>query len=428
MVRREFLAAALPLLLKRGCHHLENIQERLRGDRMIVWSFPPQPFSGIPYRVGNFLVTLGPPRIGVEAAPGGYAWFPGLHLFPNGNVLMRLNVQADTNLLDGSGRHFISTDGGQTFPFATSYAVAGSHTTNEPLLMGSDGVLRGGDYWRWTLDGTKRIGQCAYTTIGNGGLSYSQTPLGCTLTFPADINGNYGPDPLGGTRPGISWFGDIVRISDSQWLTVIPINYGLPLTTRVYGECMESNDQGVTWHWVGRACGEYADEGCSEPTTTRLFDGRLMTAFRCRNGRLGRTFSSDLGRTWTAPEDFNPHKKAPRILKLSNNNDYVLVTGYASAAQLGPYPLAPAQLGLYVTTDPTVLEWPVVDLIAHHNAMMPSAYAFDTINTSKGYASPLELSPGNILIAYDQSGAADGTGSTRLNRTFLVNANIKRVA
>lgn len=393
---------------------------------------PPAPTVAT-YERGRFRVTVSKPRIAyTSASPSAYAWFAGMNRLTSGAVLLRMNASADQVGIPATGKHILSYDGGQTFDPASAYTVQDSHTTAEPLVQGSDGAWRGGTFAPINYNrpgGDLRKVRCYYQTISADGLSWSTVANNVQINgFPADI-GSYG------TEVGFSWFGDIVQISSSQWLaTAIPTYVA---ETKVFCECIESTDQGHTWNVVGRVAGNFGDEGFSEPAMIRLINGDLMVVSRTGLNRMGRAYSSDLGRTWSAPVFISPWCKAPRIVRLSNNPDYVITTGYLTPASLWPdgtdpvtgavpNGYAPAQMGIYLSSDPLATTWPVVDLIAHHNALIgDSSLTYDSINPSTGYTSILEMEPGKLLISYDQAGGAYGS-STRPNRVFVVDATIGR--
>lgn len=380
----------------------------------------------IAYNVGNFRVTLGPPRIAYQGSPGEYCWFSGMNKFPSGEILLRMNAHPDTGVGDGTTRHILSLDGGFSFDVATIYDIAGGHTSNEPMYMETTGQLRGGDYGRFTRTSLRSF-TCAYQSITNGGRTYVVTPNGCTISgFTRDVG------DLSVGVPGVAWFGDIVRISDAQWLSILPTWYATAGVNDGYytGTIIESADRGVTWTAVGQTNAGFSyGEGYSEPTMIRLLDGRLMVVSRVGIGRLARSLSVDLGRNWTpSPSDrISPWAKAPAILRTTGTADYVITAGGVSASDKALNPDHPAQLGIYVSSDPTAIEWSEVDLIDHHNALMDSTLRFDSLNPATGYTTILELAPNRLLINYDQAGQAYGS-STRPNRVFVVDATIERLS
>ena len=382
------------------------------------------------YVRGGFRVTLSSPRLAHETASAAeYAWFAGMHRFPSGEILLRMNAHPDSGLGDGTTRHILSVDGGQTFDPDTIYDVTGSHTSNEPLYMEADGTLRGGDYARfsWTDEeaGLRSV-QCAYWEFTNGGRDYDETPLGCTIAgFPRDIGTIEG-------APWVFWFGEIVRVSDAQWLSVLPVKFATSGVNDGYytSTIIQSADRGVTWTYVGsvNAGNGFGAEGMSEPSLQRLQDGRLMVASRVGVGRLASAFSSDLGLTWSTPARISPWFAGPR-LKATSSGVYVITTGRAPAENVAIPPPSPAAAqvpsGIFLSLDPEATEWTAIDLIAHHNAMMAAPHVYNANGDGcTGYMSILELAPGHLLINYDDARGAYGDGSQK-NRVFVVDAWIE---
>lgn len=385
----------------------------------------PDTFPLTPYVLGTkYRVWLSRPVIAYESANASeYAWFAGLTKFPTGELLLRINAVADQVGIPGSGIHILSLDNGRSWPLYTKYTVNGSHTPAEPITLMSDGVYRGAVFAPVDYvfpGGDRRKVRGPYQEISNGGRTVTLTPNGVLVQgFPSDI-GNYGAEV------GFSWFGDIIQISSSQWIsTAIPTYQG---DTKVTCECVESTDSGHTWNVVGRVAGPVLDEGFSEPSLIRLLDGRLMCISRMGINDLARAYSNDLGRTWGSIDRISgAWAKAPRVNRLSGTNDYVLTTGFVFPASVGTgVGYAKAQMGLYLSTDPTATDWRFIDLVAHHNATQDINLKFDQLNPSTGYTSICEISPNKILVSYDQAGGAYGS-STRQNRVFVVEATIERL-
>lgn len=396
----------------------------------------PDTFPGAQYIVNaTYRVTLGRPRVAFAATDGLPAHFSGMNRYPTGEILLRINCLFDQVGAVGAGKHLVSTDNGQSFPLSSLYFVDGSHTSAEPLTLMSDGVYRGGtfapaDYNR--PGGDLRSVRCYYQEISNGGRTYSKTANACLIQgFPLDI-GVYG------SEVGFSWFGDIVQISNSQWISLAIPQYAS--AARVNCECIESTDQGHTWNVVGHLAGdEVGGEGFDEPALLRMPSGRFIAVSRVGVTRIVRKYSDDLGRTWNDLQTLTPWCLAPRLTRVSGTGDYVITTGAVTQASINPYgtrpngdssylalpqSYAPARLGLYISSDPMSLMWPVVDLIAHHNSYgnFVYDYSFPSIYSCSGYTSIVEISPNRLLICYDQR-----PGPDRVSRVFVVDAYIERI-
>lgn len=380
------------------------------------------------YEVGNFRVTMTRPRVAAVATAGQYAHFPGLNFFPTGEILLHYPTIPDTDVIDGISTYVVSTDGGMTFPTANSYQVDGNHTSGEPLVMGVDGILRGGTFDPRQMThpgGDLRKLQMPLQTVSNGGRTTVLMANGVTISgFPSDI-GEFSPGVI-----GCSWFGHIVKITESRWVsTILPKFVG---ETQIFCQCIETTDTGVTWNVVGQVAGAWWDEGLSEATMIRLtsgaHSGRLIVYSRSGVTPIARAYSDDIGRTWTLENNHvsgvNAWCKAPFSGTLASG-DFAITCGYMQAKNSEPivHTLAPAQVGLYLSDDPMANNWPVVDLIAHHNRTYPELAYDDVTNQCTGYTSWVEYSAGNLLICYDQDYSTNG----RPNRVFVVNAKVERI-
>lgn len=365
------------------------------------------------------------PRVAAVAANGEFAHFPGLELFDNGAILLRYSKIPDTDVIPGTCRILLSNDGGITW--GNGYDIDGNHTSVEPLVKGADGVLRGGSFIQMSHPGGDlRKLQCPYQTISNGGLTYTQTSLGCSINgFPHDI-GEFSPGVI-----GCSWFGTIVKITESHWVsTILPKFVG---ETQIFCQCIETTDTGVTWNVIGQVAGAWWDEGLSEAAMIRLTSGpntgRLVVFSRTGITPIARAYSDDVGHTWTLENNHasgvNAWCKAPSPGMLASG-DYAITAGYVGPTSSEPWVhgLAPAQMGLYASSDPMANNWPVVDLIYHHNTMVDSTLNYDARNQPTGYTRWIEPSPGNLLICYDQDYSTNG----RPNRVFVVNARVERLS
>ena len=146
---------------------------------------------------------------------------------------------------------------------------------------------------------------------------------------------------------------------------------------------LRSTDGGGTWAEYGAIAavppGErpawMGAEGCNEGSLALLPDGRLYAVYRTgKGGTLGQGWSSDGGRTWTAPASTGFAGVAPRMHRLRDGR-LILVTG------------RPGPVVLRVDADGNGGTWSEpVTIFA---------------GTSTRYADAVELAPGRILVVYD---------------------------
>ncbi len=107
----------------------------------------------------------------------------------------------------------------------------------------------------------------------------------------------------------------------------------LPAPTRIV--CLASRDEARTWQLRGvvaldatPAAGQRPSRiGISEPYVEALGDGRLLCVYRCDTGgrEMLQSWSSDSGRTWTAPVSAHAVGVDPGLLRLDNG---VLLCSY----------------------------------------------------------------------------------------------------
>jgi Neuraminidase (sialidase) len=95
-----------------------------------------------------------------------------------------------------------------------------------------------------------------------------------------------------------------------------------------YDACYWSDDNGRTWTGGGH---KLTVKGCSfgadEPAVIELNDGRVMMLIRTDTGRINRSFSSDRGEHWTAPQatDLASPSSPASIKRIPSTGDLLLV-------------------------------------------------------------------------------------------------------
>jgi len=147
---------------------------------------------------------------------------------------------------------------------------------------------------------------------------------------------------------------------------------------------LRSTDGGKSWHehgviaavpegerpaWIG-------SEGFNEGTLSLLPDKRLYAVYRSGglDGMIGHGWSSDGGKTWTAPASIGFHGVAPRLRRLQNGM-LALATG------------RPGPVELRVNEDGLGEKWSAPVKI------------FDGKSTR--YCDLAEIEPGKLLVVYD---------------------------
>lgn len=100
-----------------------------------------------------------------------------------------------------------------------------------------------------------------------------------------------------------------------------------------FGSCCHSDDNGRTWHAIPqRLTVPGCSFGANEPGVVELKDGRILMMIRTDVGTIWRSFSSDGGLTWSAPEatDFASPASPATVTRIPSTGDLLLVWNNAS--------------------------------------------------------------------------------------------------
>ncbi|MGH9345529.1 MAG: sialidase family protein [Terriglobia bacterium] len=121
--------------------------------------------------------------------------------------------------------------------------------------------------------------------------------------------------------------------------------------------------------WMG-------SEGPNEGSIVRLADGRIYAVYRTggKDGMIGNAWSSDDGKTWTAPASIGFMGVAPRIHRLRNNM-LAMSTG------------RPGPVAIWFNLDGNGENW------SHATPLFAGM--------STRYTDLIEVQPGKLLIVYD---------------------------
>lgn len=197
----------------------------------------------------------------------------------------------------------------------------------------------------------------------------------------------------------VVWWGDVHLAADGSLLAIV---YPCSLAGEV--ACYRSTDYARSWQAQGRI--PYRPDlradplapgrvhGFTEPGTVLLHDGSLLAVLRTTDG-LGvgpmyRSRSTDLGRSWSAPEVMSPTGVMPRLLQLGNG---VIVLGSGRPG-----------VDLRFCFDGRGVHW------TDPQPLVPLTSA-DVQADSCGYTSLFAVDDDSFLIAYSwfKRPAADGT-------------------
>jgi hypothetical protein len=384
--------------------------DHIRPRRGWPWLPALWPLAAIPA-----LAAAGSPPAGIQLRLGRtveitdsfrYCWFPTLHKFNNGDLLATIRMSPDENNPEGDFcAYSVSKDGGaswsERYTLGAGANVDSSYSTTPDR---DDSILSLYSFVnRADPNGETRKFHTTLTRFMKSGREIWQTRDAIielsrpakflpTELYPRSLVGNgaprQGPDlpKLSDghllREPMVTPWGRIIRSRDGALLTTI---YYISAGDKYYSlGLFRSNDDGLTWRqsstiaavgpdqkpwpWMGQ-------EGPNESALVRIADGRLYVIFRTGSGGLlARTWSTDDGKTWSAPESTSLQGVAPRLLLLANGA-LALTTG------------RPGPVMILLSRDGSGSHW--TDATPLFSGM------------STHYTDMVELSPGHLLVIYD---------------------------
>jgi hypothetical protein len=319
-----------------------------------------------------------------------YCWFPTVHKFPSGEIMVTMRMSPDECNPEGDfSAVATSKDGGltwsQRFTMGAGANVDGAYSA-EPM---PDGTI-------WNIYGWIRLPHstpagleypATVTKYSHGGMEFSQNRNAVfrlsqpVSTTPTQLYAKDHRDAFLLSVPGVNPFGPIIPALDGGWLAPIEFRPAGEKLTKV--GIIHSTD-GLTWTQISTVATSFADgkkmpwvgdEGPDETSIVRLADNRIYTIFRTgAHGYLGQAWSSDDGRTWTAPTSTGFRGVAPKLRRLSNG---------ALACTYG----RPGPVTIMFSLDGTGKTWTHLTPI------------FSGMSTR--YTDFIEVRPGHLLVVYD---------------------------
>ena len=330
----------------------------------------------------------------ITASNVNYCWFPTVHRFSTGEILVTMRMSGDDANPEGEfSAYCVSKDGGQTwsrrYTMGTGANVDATYTQVPP----EDGTLwmlgAGYDSVAPNPSGQAKDFYTALTRYSRGGMEFNHVrDARIHLSEPAWSmaptvmeTGRKDATNLGVVYEVNPW-GAIVDGVGGEWLTTLYyITERDPRQRRLV--LIRSTDHGQSWNECGIIAAVQpheapwpwmGNEGPNEAALVRLPSGRLYCLFRTGNGGyLGSVWSEDDGRTWTQPDSTGLKGVAPHLRLLHN--------------------------GLLAST--TGRPGPVVIRFSSDEGKTWSNATSIFEGKSTCYSDLIEVEPGKLLVVYD---------------------------
>jgi hypothetical protein len=338
----------------------------------------------------------------------GYLWFPTVHRLSDGNLLAVMSNYADIHVKRATGNVSWSTDGGKTWS-PMKEALYGDVAVPQP-----NGDLLLLPYYLYP----RKDGMGAAAQLVPKGKQETRDAGEVTFTGWPKPGKNFDPQ-LG--LAGFVTNGEVVPRRGGGWLMTL---YGWFEDDRRYSLVVAESDEGRHWKFrsiiAGPECQLPGKEGPCESALARLRDGRLVCVYRLdANATYGHSFSSDDGKTWTKPASL------PKDVFSVQPSLKVLTDG--ALALSGGRP----GIFLYLNAAGDAKTWEKIDLLAHHNATVPTGEKINGPGNTSSYTEVVALDERNLLVIYDRiphSWSAIPDGSQETNSVWVVRISLERKA
>ena len=342
---------------------------------------------GTTHRLKGLEVNLSKPVVVTRSK--NFLWFPCVHRRQNGDLLALATNYADVFSRTSTASASWSTDGGLSWtePKQSNYG--------DVFVARPDGETIWLPYFLYERE--DGIGN-SYQVLSAGSREPRLEARGCVISgFPK-------PDKRDPKNPDVSGFvftGDAVPLKDGSYLAML---YGYFKGEQRCAIVLARSSDGIKWNIISviRETTKRGDDGPSEASLCRLKDGRLMAVYRVGSYvAYGQSFSSDEGKTWTAPAKMNgPYSVQPSLAVLPD----------------GTVALSGGRPGLFVWFNRVGdgVAWEPVDLRANHNKTVPEEYIHESSNITEttpfhhyrhettSYTQIVALDDSHLLVIYDR--------------------------
>ena len=366
-------------------------------------------------------VRMGEPIQVTESV--GYGWYPTIAQFPTGELLLIHSLVPDKNdnVIDVAG-FIVSCDDGESW--GDRYDILSEH---QPMIFvpQDDGALMAIPAYLYAdSPGEQHSFHGPYTRFEAGGQRVVIEPRGVRIVdWPWAVTTRSNPNREANQRVGWCFDGDALVIEGRLIATM----YGTAQADDEFASTVVSvsEDSGRTWRYLATVAGPESvptsgpqGHGPSEPSMVQLANGDLMCVMRMGGGaefNLRRSYSSDGGRTWSAPDVIPPYSVEPSLKRLQNDT-IVLSTGRPG-------------IHLWLSKGNQAKSWQSIDILAHHNRWAPDDTYGITPEQTTAYTELIEVSPNKLLLTYDRTPFGwepTPIGSPERNRIFILPIEVER--
>ena len=320
-----------------------------------------------------------------------YLWFPTLVRLGNGDLWAVMSNYADEATNRPTGLFCRSTDDGLTWSSPKEYPYC---DCNIRLPTGDNILIP------YYLFPAKSGMTGTYLSARQGAGELEVVKSGLTV---AGLPRKDRIDQKNGVS-GFVFNGETVPLADGSHLGAL---YGNFEKENRYSLLSVVSRDGKHWRYrstvADARCPLEGVEGPCESAFARLKDGRLLCVFRLHSGApLGQTYSSDEGRTWSAPVSMRGPRSVQPSLAVLKSGIVLLTTGRPG-------------ISLWLNADGKAGDWQEIDLVKHHNASRPAErFAYDkttgsasnntqftAVDGTSSYTEIVALDDKNLLCIYD---------------------------
>jgi hypothetical protein len=275
----------------------------------------------------------------ITASNINYCWYPTVHRFPKGEILVTMRMSGDDTNPEGEfSAYCLSKDGGQTWSRRYTMGTGANVDAAYTQVPREDGTLwalgAGYDSLEPYPPGQAIDFHVALTKYSRDGLEFDQirdarihlsepawsTPPTVMATGRKDATNLtvvYEANPWGAIidGPGGEWLTTLYYMTERdprqrRLVLIRSTDHGQSWGER--GVIAAIRPRAAPWPWMGK-------EGPNEAALVRLPKGQLYSLFRTGNGGyLGETWSVDDGKTWTAPVSTGFVGVAPHLRLMSS--------------------------------------------------------------------------------------------------------------